>query len=69
MQVRTYLTRNFAQICYHRDTEDTDKSRDVNQLGAGHFCQPLRVATQLGLYLHPRTVIIDTERGCSAYSL
>ena len=44
MQVGTYPTRNFAQGCYKtihlRDWSRTD-----------HFCQSLRVATQLGLYL------------------
>ena len=38
----TYPTRNFAQTCYH------GLSR-----GAGHFCRPLHVAMQLGLYLRP----------------
>ena len=29
----------------------------------GHFCQPLRVAAQLGLYLHPRRILIGSVGG------
>jgi hypothetical protein len=45
MQVGTYPTRNFAQLLLLATSR-------LGRRGAGHFCRPLHVAMQLGLYLH-----------------
>ena len=45
MQVGTYPTRNFAQLLLLAASH-------LGRRGVGHFCRPLHVAMQLGLYLH-----------------
>ena len=62
MQVGTYPTRSFAQCCYYQDKAVSHQLIAVSQTDSiwriGHFCQPLHVAMQLGLYLHPRWIHI-----------
>ena len=51
VQVGTYPTRNFARLCY---------SPPSSAKRSGHFCHPLHVAMQSGLYhFQPRLRLIE----------
>ena len=67
VQVGTYPTRNFAQVCYtfsHIDSFWEARSFDLSMIGkgSGHFCHSLHVAMQFGLYLF-QFLIFKLESG------
>jgi hypothetical protein len=70
VQVGTYPTRNFAQVCYtirlardfllhscsqKLEPPSTQRSPSKLRKGSGHFCHSLHVAMQFGLYLFQQT--------------